>query len=308
MGWGSIGSFVKGVGGALGIGGERRALNAYGGQMEQARSDIQKGYAAARPELEEGMGRAKQTYQEAYDPAEAAARTGFTAAQNQLQTGGTQAQETAKAGFAQAQGRFDTNEMVQSRQQLYQRMMGQGGLSEDVVAQQRANEIEQAGGTLKAAQRGIGKMTGDAGASGLAAENMARATAAVGAEKAKALRDINIGNEQLKRQEQTGAISSLQAEAGARAGLSAQEAQYVSGLQQQLAQGTAQLTQEQTGALAEMAMKRGETLAGMEQKLAEGKIQLTVEEAKALAELAAGQGAGQLAVQGQKGLISSIFG
>lgn len=322
MGWVNsvVGTAKKAAGGVMGYttgitdrifgGGGDKGGGEYDAQMAQARGDIQKGYAKARPAMTKGYEDAAKTYESAYAPAAADTQTGFAKAQQQLATGGQQAQDTAKAGYKEAQGRYDTNEMVASRGELYNRVLGKGGLDAATMDKMRAGEVDAAGRSLKTAQRGISKMAGDSTAGGLAAENMGRVTAQVGADKAAALRGLDVENARLAREEQTGAMSALSQEAGARAGLSAQEAQYVSGLQEQLAQGTANLTQAQTTALADMAMQRGDTLSGLKQKLADGQATLTVEEAKALAELAAGAASAKYAAAQNQGggLLSGIFG
>jgi len=285
-----------------------QAGNDYAGGMAQARSDIQQGYAKAAPELSKGMRAASAEAQKGYNAAEETARTGFASAADQLRTGGQEAIGTAKSGMQAAQGQYETQPMVASRQELYNRVLGKGGLDEATLAQMRAGEIEQAGSALKGAERGISKFAGDAGASGLAAENAARAAAQIGATKAAGLRDINVGNAQLARQEQTGAMSALGQEAQARSALSADEAKLVSGLQQQLATGTANLTNDQTKALSDIATRRGESLSQLQKDLASGTAQLTVEEAKAIAELQSAQAGAQYAVGSQKGLLGSIFG
>jgi hypothetical protein len=305
---GSVGKVLSGVGQMFGIGTQRQATNAYGGQMEQAKNEIQKGYASARPELKAGMEDATKTAKQGYDTSYDIAKTGFANAANQLQQGGQEAIGTAKSGMQAAQGQFETAPMVQTRGELVQRLLGQGGYQPGTLAMMKAQEAEQAGQTMKNVQRSVSKQAGDATAGGLAAENVARGAAQVGADKAAALRNIDIENAKLAEEQQTGAIGALEQEATTRAGLSADEAKLVSDLQEQLATGTANLTNDQTKAMADMAAKRGESLAQLQKDLASGQAQLTVEEAKALAELQAGQGANQLAVQGQKGLFSSIFG
>lgn len=285
------------------------ASGAYGEQMAQARGDIQKGYAAARPELAKGMRAASGEAQKGYNEAAETARTGFARAGEQLQQGGQEAIGTAKSGMAAAQGQFETAPMVQTRQELVQRLLGQGGIDPNAIAAMKAQETEQAGQTMKTAQRSISRQAGDATAGGLAAENAARAAAMVGGQKASALRGIDIEQAKLAEEQQTGAIGALSQEAQTRAGLSSQEAQLVSGLQQQLATGTANLTNDQTKALADIAAQRGESLAKLQSDLAAGTAQLTVEEAKAIAELQSAQAGAQFAQQSQKsGLFSSIFG
>ena len=147
-------------------------------------------------------------------------------------------------------------------------------------------------------------MYGDSSAEGMAGENLARAAASLGAERANTVRDIDIGNEQLKRQEMTGAMGSLQQEAGARAQLSAEEAQYVSGLEARFAEGSSSLTAQETNALAQLAAAEGTTLADLQARLATGEASLTTEEAKALAEIMTAQATGAATIsQGKSGLL-----
>ncbi len=276
------------------------ASNALNTGQNQAVGTMTKNYNTAQQQLQQGMTNAQNAATSGFQKARGDVTNLTGQAQNQLSSGMGQAIDTAKGGYNQAQGYYDTQPMVASRQELYNRVLGQGGMSPETLEQQKAKAREEYGTGMLGAQQALSAFQGESSAPGLAAENMARAAANLGAQRANTIRDIGLANEQLKRQEQTGAISSLESEAGQRANLAAQGANAVSDLQTKLASGSANLTSDEMKALAGLAQQEGTTTADLYTKLASGQVQLTTEEAKALAELFSSNAASQASIEANK--------
>lgn len=299
----------KGVGGAIGSifnPGAKTAQNEYTTGMAYGQKRLKAGTEKARSQLNLGYGKAADEARTGFQTAREDLGTGYDSARSQLEQGGSEALDTARSGFGEAKGFYNTPEMASSRAELYQRILGKGGLSEDTTNKIEGKVREEYGTGLRGTEQSLQSYYGDSGATGLAGENLARAASSLGANRANAVRDIETQNELLKRQEQTGAISSLQQETYQRAGLSSQEAEYVSGLEAKLAEGGANLTAQETNALSQLAAQEGITLADLSARLATGQAGLTSEEAAALADMISGTAANQ-ASMGSKGLVGSIL-
>lgn len=284
-----------------------RTINEFNTTLAGASNQIRSSYATGRKELGAGFKEAQNTAREGFEDARRTTDTGYDQARGELSSGYDKATGTAREGYKEAKGYYDTPEMVTSRQELYNRVLGKGGMSDDTLEMQKAKAREEYGTGLRSTQDSLNSMYGDSSAEGLTGENLARAAASLGAERANTVRDIDIGNEALKRQEMTGAIGSLQAEAGARAGLSADEAQYISGLEARAGEGLSGLTTQETDALATLAEREGTTLADLQARLATGQAGLTVEEAKALAEITSAQASSTAAIKEGQSMFSGIF-
>jgi hypothetical protein len=317
MGWGmgTIGNAFGTLGSSTGLGslfGQKsttgKALDTYNNKMDEAKTTLDPAFKQAGTQLQGGFDNAANTAKEGFQKASDVTTSGYNTANQQLKSGMGDAINTAKSGFKEAQGRYDTPEMVASRGELYNRVLGNGGLSKDVMANKEAGTREEYGTGMRGAEQSLSQMYGDSSASGLAGENMARAAADLGGKRANSIRDMEVGNAQLARTEQGNAITTLEGEAGARAGLSAQEAQTVSGLQEKLASGGANLTAQETGALSSLAAQKGITVAELQEKLATGQASLTTDEAKALVEMTSAQATGGLTVGSQKNLLQSLWG
>jgi len=284
--------------------GKRDTKDEYNAGMAAAAAGIKPAYAKANEQLTTGFGKATEEAKRGFETARDTTTTGYGKSRGELRTGYDKAIGTARAGYDEAQGWYDTPEMVGSRQELYARVLGKGGMSDQTLEAQKAKAREEYGTGLRSAQDSLSSQFGDSSSEGMAGENLARAAASLGADRANAVRDIDIGNEELKRQEMTGAIASLGEEAGARAGLSAQEAQYVSGLEARFADNSSNLTAQETDALAQLAAAEGTTLADLQARLATGQASLTTEEAKALAEILTATATGNATInQGKSGLL-----
>jgi hypothetical protein len=292
------------------ITGPRQAQNEAANQLYQGYEGAKQGassaYTKAGEQLTGGMGTAADTARTGFQKATDTAKTGYEAAKSAYGQAGQEAVGTAKEGFKQAQGMYETPEMVTSRQELYNRVLGKGGLQPDVVNQMEGKAREEYGTSLRDVQRGLSQFAGESQAGGLAGENYARAASQLGANRANTIRDIETQNAQLARQEQTGAISALGEEAYRRAGLSADEAKTVSDLQEKLASGTAALSAQETNALTQLAQAEGTTLSELQQRLATGQAGLTTEEAKLLAELTSAQATGQFTAASQPSMLEKL--
>jgi len=280
----------------------------YRQQLEQARSDISSGYDTAGEQLTTGMNTAMDTARSGFNQARQDTSTGYGTAQNQLTTGMNTAVDTAREGYKTAQGRYETEPMVTSRAELTQRALGKGGYDEGTLNAMKAGTREEYGTSARDLEKSLKTYYGDSSAQGLAGENLARGMTTLGEKRAGDVRDIDISNAQLIEQQQTDAITALNTEAYQRAGLDADEAQLVSGLQRDLATGTAQLTAQQTNMLADLAAREGTTLAELQGRLATGQAALTSEEAQALAEIEAAGATGTYTVGSQRNLLQGIWG
>ena len=289
--------------GGLGIN-KRENQENYANAMAAAAAGIAPAYEEGRKQLRTGFTQAQGTAKRGFDTARGTTATGYGKAREELSSGYGKATNTAREGYKEAKGYYETPEMVTTRQELFNRVLGKGGMSDETLEMQKAKAREEYGTGLRSVQDSLNSMYGDSSAEGMSGENLARAAASLGAERANTVRDIDIGNEQLKRQEMTGAMGSLQQEAGARAQLSAEEAQYVSGLEARFAEGSSSLTAQETNALAQLAAAEGTTLADLQARLATGEASLTTEEAKALAEIMTAQATGAATIsQGKSGLL-----
>jgi len=273
------------LGSIFGGGGKDAAGNALNAGQNSAVNAVQSGTNQGKQELASGTNQAQTAAKTGFQKAADTATAGYNKASSDYATGGNQAVDTAKQGYAAANAQYNTPEMVTSRQELYQRAQGLGGLQPDVVNQMEGKAREEYGTNLRDVSRGLSQFAGDSQAGGLAGENYAKAATTLSGTRANTIRDIETQNEQLKRTEQGNAISSIQNEAFQRAGLNAQEAQAVSGLQEKIAAGGANLTAQETNAISQLAAQEGTTSADLYAKLGAGNAQLSSDEAKALAEI-----------------------
>jgi hypothetical protein len=184
-----------------------------------------------------------------YNPKGEAAQEGYNSStmnsEANLAAGMQEAQKNIKSGYKEAKDVYQEPGMVQSRQELYKRLSGQGGYTPGTVNAMKGNAIEQGGVQSRDVENALRDRYGDATSGGMTGENLARALTTIGGTRANALRDVDIQNAQLAEQQQTGAIGSLESDAAARAALATGQA----GLQ-------AGLTAEQAKALAEMESGR----------------------------------------------------
>jgi hypothetical protein len=165
----------------------------------------------------------------------------MNAAISQVKPAFDTARATTTAGYDAARKKFQTNEIVGSRQELYQRMLGKGGYSDETKNAMKGSSIEQAGTQMRDVQNSLQDRYGDASGGGMTGENLARAMASVGANKANAIRNVDTESAKLAEQQQTDSINSLYQDASTQAGLDTGEAGTLAGL-----------TTEEAKALAEM--------------------------------------------------------
>jgi hypothetical protein len=278
---------------------KKGAQNAYNEQWDDVTKGIDPAYKKAGEQLTTGYNTAMDTARGGFNKARADTTSGYDTASGQLSSGMGTAIDTAKKGYDTAQGRYETTPMVASRQELYQRVLGNGGYDSGTLNSMKSGAREEYGTNARDLGNSLKTYYGDSSASGLAGENLAKGMTQLGEKRASAVRDIDVINAQLKEQQQTDAITSLNTEAYQRAGLDAREADMVSGLQRDLATGQAQLTAQETNMLAGLASQEGMTLADLQAKLASGQASLTTDEAKILAELAAAHATGNLTINAQ---------
>lgn len=252
----------------------RDSITGAGGRR-QARRDVRRGNEAATAYI-----------QGAYPGARQSLTDSRNAARGEITGGYDRARGDVRTGFAAAKGRYDAPEIVQSRQQLYQRMMGQGGYQPDQLEQMKAGAREEYGTLSRDLMTNLNSYYGDSAAPGLAGENLARGMTQLGADRARQTRDIDIRNADLIRQEQGSAIDALQREAGERAGIDEREG----------------------AALGELSQNEANILANLENTYGLNLANLTTEEAQLLASIAAGGGAQMAATRNTAGMMPLFAG
>ena len=169
-------------------------------------------------------------------------------AANQMQENYDKASKGIQEGYGKAKQEYNQNPgVVQSRQELYQRVMGKGGYDENTLNKMKAGSIEQAGVQARDVKNALSDRFGDSQGGGITGENLARALASIGANKANALRDIDVGNAQLAEQQQSEAIPQTLSEAQGQAGLNIGEATANAGLTTEMAKALAELYSAQGG-------------------------------------------------------------
>lgn len=194
---------------------------------QDAQDAINAGNAKASNELTGGPG---------------SASGGIPAAKNELNT-----------GFNAAKAQYQAPDVVSSRNELYSRVLGKGGLDSGTIGKLKANTIDQYGQAGKDVGTRLNSYYGDSSAPGLAGENLAKAQATLGANRASDLRGIDIGNAELARTEMTNAIPALKQFADTSAGLNVGQGQAESGL-----------TTEEAAMLAQIASGGGAQLASLQ--------------------------------------------
>ena len=277
----------------------------YQNAMDEAMAGIHPAYEKAGTQLQTGYDTATGTAKTGFQNAINQEQTGYNAAHNELTSGTNTAIGTAKGGFEEANKAYNENPaMVSSRAEIYNRILGKGGMNDQTLNAQAGKVREEYGTGLRGAADTLKTQFGDAGGKGIAAENLARAASSLGGQRANAIRDINVQNEYLKRQEMTDAMKYAQADAFTQAGLKKDEAVYISGMEQKLAEGGASLTSQEAGALSQLAAQEGTTLAGLQERLKTGQANLTTEEAKAIVEIMTAKATGQANIsQSKSGLL-----
>lgn len=176
---------------------------------------------------------------------------GYDKAAEQISQKMPQARQQFTAGMNAAKTRYNAPEIVGSRQELYQRMLGKGGYSPETVNTMKGNAIETAGTTMRDVQNALGDRFGDSTGGGMAGENLTRAVTNIGAERARALRDVDIQNATLQEQQQSEAIPQLYSEANT-----------LAELETKLGSGESALTAEEARLLAEIVAGKGAAMAG----------------------------------------------
>jgi hypothetical protein len=292
-GWSDLGNTVtSGIGGLIGIGDSRsqkRGMGGVGAAGAAAQEEIRKANADAQARLNIDKTEAAGKIGTGFQTAANAVRTGMGNAHNEYQQGGQEAVNTAKQGFDEAKDVVENSpNMVQSRQDIYKRLIGEGGLDENTVNKMEGKVREEYGTGLRGAQTATSQFLGGSQAQGLAGEELGRVATALGTERANSVRDIETQNEVLKRTEMTDAIKTAQADAYQEAGLDVQSAEYVSGLQAKLAEGGANLTAQEAQALSTLAAQEGVSTADLITKFSQAGATLTMEEAQALANIGMG--------------------
>lgn len=259
-----------------------------------------------------------QTYMsDAYKTASGGIKGGYGAARSSLGTGFNEAKSSAKGGYdlgigtiregyGKAQGYYDSPEMVASRQELSNRILGKGGYSPETTEAMKASAREEFGSGLRGIEQTLGSYYGDSGASGMAGENFARAGTQMAGDRARAIRDIDIGNEQLRRGEQGAAIESVRSEASQRAGLSADEARFISGLQTEQGRTIGDIMKDQGIAMANLSTEEAQFLANLDYKYGAELANLTTEEATILANIATGKGAAMAGTRDTQGIMPLV--
>lgn len=166
-------------------------------------------------------------------------------------------------GYAQARQKYQTPEMVATRGELYNRVMGKGGYSPEAVNTMKGNTIEQGGVQMRNVQNALSDRFGDSSGGGMTGENLSRALTTIGGTQAAGLRDIDVQNAKLAEEQQTGAIPMMTSDAATQAGFDTGEAGALAGLTTEQAKALAEmLSSKATGQLSAPSNQRG-LLAGL---------------------------------------------
>lgn len=228
----------------------------------------------AQGDIAAGMARAEGETRPAYATAAKQLGDTRTAAMDQIRSGYGNSRNDIASGFNAAQARYNSPEIVKSREELYQRVLGNGGYKPEQLEAMKAGAREEFGTAMREGIRNINPYMGDSGAGGAAGEGLGDFVAQIGGKRANAVRDIDINNAQLARREMTDAIGSLYNEAGDRAkldvdqgtalgGLSKAEADTLAQIESQTGLNLANLTTEEAQMLASMFTTGGSAIAGM---------------------------------------------
>jgi hypothetical protein len=308
-----------GAGGKGGFSSLADPLNIFGGNQatagntvtqagQTATGQVQAGTAAAQTALKEGQAAGTEALKTGFQAAADTTTGGYNTAKENYAADTGEAVDTAKTGFAAAQAATQSPNMVQTRQDLYQQLLGEGGLSDDVLNSIEGKVREEYGTGLRGAEQATSQFLGDSQARGLAGEQVARAAATLGGARANAVRDIEVQNAMLAEEEKNKAMETTIAEAYQQAGLDARSAEYISGLQTKIAEGGANLTTQETTALANLAAQKGMSLADLISKIATSGAALSAEEAQALANISLGTGTNMATLQTQPHGFQSLLG
>jgi len=280
-------------GAALGLGimGERKARKG----RKAARADIAQGAASARQSISGGYPKAQGFVREAQTGARREIQGGFRGARENVQSGYGSAINRAGTGYGTAAGRYKSPEMVQTREELIARVLGQGGFGQNTLEQMKAGAREEYGTGAREAIRNVRGYFGESGAGGMGGESIAMALSSLGGRRGKAIRDIDIQNAMLQEKQQTGAIGSLQEEAGARAGIDMRAGDVLAGLEER-----------RGGAMAGLGTQEAQILADIESQTGLNLANLTTEEAIALANIATGKAAQTAQMRNTRGYLPEI--
>src|SRR3990167_4845745 len=252
-----FGKFLKRAGGTIAgtaLGGLSGGLvaNQWGNlsganARDKQRQDIERAAGEAGASITGGYGSARDHLTKARTEAEGVMRPGFARMRGEI-----------SSGYGRAKGFYDTPEIVASRQQLYQRALGKGGYGAETKAKMTATVGDEYGTGLRDMQNAVQSQYGDATAPGLTSESLAIGTRGLAQDRAKQNREIDIGDALLAQEQQTGAIGSLYGEAASRGALETGEAGALAGI-----------SADETQALANLASTHGMNLATLSQSEAE---------------------------------------
>lgn len=260
--------------GAVDIGNPLKDLTGQSGR-EDARKDLKAGQAAAEGHITSGFGDARTDLATGRDRTADAIRTGFGTSRDDI-----------NAGFSDAKAKFNSPEIVTSRQELYNRVLGNGGFDSNTTEQMKAGVREEYGTGLRDATNLISGYRGGSGAPGLAQENIGRTALGFGEKRASDVRDIDIQNAMLKEQQQTDAIPGLFSDANTMAGLDERQGTALSGL-----------GREETEMLANLENQTGLNLSG-----------LSTEEATLLANIVLGTKTNLASTRNTSGIMPLLSG
>jgi len=257
---------------------------------DQAVGGIKPGFQRARDYTRQAGADAKNELQPGYTRARGQVSQGSQAAQSTTRAGFGKAKQRAETGLASAQGRYETPEMTTSRSELLSRVMGKGGYSPETLNAMKAGAREEFGTGLRSAEQALNSYYGESGAGGMAGENLALAASELGGQRGRAVRDIDIDNAMLQEKQQTGAIDTLQSEAGQRAGIDERSTELLSGLERGEASALAGLQTQEAFRLAGLSVDEAQGLASIAANVGLDLAGLSTEEATILANIYLGKG------------------
>jgi len=202
---------------------------------------------------------------------------GYERTRGEITRGYSEGRKQIETGLASSQGFYETPEMQGARAELGRRASGQGGLNAEELEAIKAGAREEYGAGARDVMQSANQIRGGSYAPGATAESVGGALSDLAGKRANTIRDIDIQNAQLRRDEQAQAAGQLTAIAQGRASLAERASTAQAGMSVDEAVRVGALSQDELETLMSLADQHGKDIAG-----------LTIEEAAQLANISTG--------------------
>ena len=237
-------------------------MSLYGAHKDRKRDRanrrmIESGYNQAADITRGGFRGARDIYSQTTPKVSNEIKSGFGRAGQQIGAGYGQGKEEVSGGYDAAKKRLAGGMNQTAGQEIYSRLLGQGGLDPNTVANMKTSASEDYGSAARDIVQQSNPYAGGAGKQGLTAEQMTGGFSRIARDRAETMRDIDTENAMLAEQQQTEAIGQ---------------------------------TQERERYMAEMDITQGGTLANMSVEEAVRQGALTTEQSQILAQIEADYG------------------